>query len=192
MDLDDLTTQFTRVLESCENAETLEKGLTPIVYEQLRAIANRRMQGERPGHTLQATALVHEALMRLRGDRNVSVKQQTHFFSAAAEAMRRVLIDHARRKGSRKRAGRRIAELPDVLDLASDPDPGTVLALDEALTRLAEEDSRAAEIVKLRFFAGLDVDTTANTLGISPRTVAREWAYARTRLFQLLSAEDSK
>ncbi len=192
VDQDDLTKQFTRVLSECTDAELVRGQLTPIVYEQLRAIAQRRMMSERRGHTLQATALVHEALMRLNGDRNVSAEQETHYYASAAEAMRRVLIDHARKKGSKKRAGKRVALLPDVLDLASDPDPDIVMALDEALTQLAIEDKRAAEVVNLRFFAGLEVDEVAKTLQISPRTVAREWAYAKTRLFQMLSSDGSQ
>ena len=190
MDHDDLTTQFARVLNSESNDENVQEALTPIVYAKLRAIAQQRMMDERRGHTLQATALVHEALMRLHGDRNVSAEQQTHFYGAAAEAMRRVLIDHARKKGSKKRAGNRVPLIPDVVDLAVDQDSTIIVAVDEAVSRLSQEDPRAGEVVKLRFYAGLDVNEVAKLMSLSPRTVAREWTYARTRLYQILTADE--
>ena len=191
MEADPLTTRFTRVLDTCQDAGSLGDELSPIVYDQLRAIAQKRLMQERRDHTLQATALVHEALIRLRGDRNVSASQEAHYYGAAAEAMRRILIDHARRKATKKRNGIRVSRVPDVLDLANEADPGTILALDDALGTLEREDPRAAQVVKLRFYAGLEVEDVALAMNISPRTVAREWAFARTRLFQMLAPDES-
>jgi RNA polymerase sigma factor (TIGR02999 family) len=156
--------------------------LLPLVYEELRAIAKRRMAGERPGHTLGATALVHEAYLRLLGSERVSWRDQGHFFGAAAEAMRRILIDHARTRGREKRGGGRRAIPLDVLDLAAREDPEEILSLDEAVRRLEEQDARMASIVKLRFFAGLSEEETASALGVAARTVRREWALARAFL----------
>jgi RNA polymerase sigma factor (TIGR02999 family) len=147
------------------------------------------MREERAAHTLQATALVHEAYMRLVGDANISWQSRGHFFRAAAEAMRRILIDHARKRKAQKRGGGRIGLPISVVDLAEDNDPAQVLALDEALKTLEAEDERAAVIVQLRFFAGLSVDETADATGLSRRTVLREWAFARARLFELLATD---
>jgi RNA polymerase sigma factor (TIGR02999 family) len=177
----------TQILERLGERSDASEELLPLVYEQLRAIAQKRMTDERASHTLQATALVHEAYMKLIGDREMGFASRAHFFGAAAEAMRRVLIDHARRRDSQKRGSGRPAAPLSVIDLAADNDPGEILALDEALTKLEEEDPRAAEVVRLRFFAGLGVDETAELMRLSPRTVAREWSFARARLHQLLS-----
>src|SRR5690606_36735472 len=163
--------------------------LLPLVYEQLKAIAGARMRSERTDHTLQATALVHEAYMKLVGDRDVSWQNRAHFFAAAAEAMRRILIDHARKRKSEKRGGG-MARVPiTVVDLAAESDPDQILALEEALAQLEREDPRAAKIVNLRFYAGLSVEETVEATGLSKRTVMREWAFARARLFELLGAE---
>ncbi|MBX3463869.1 MAG: sigma-70 family RNA polymerase sigma factor [Planctomycetes bacterium] len=163
--------------------------LLPLVYDELRAIARRRMGGERPEHTLQATALVHEAWLRLVPGEGMAWRDRRHFFGAAAEAMRRVLVDHARRVRSDKRGGDQ-QRLSITLDgLAREDDPDLLLALDEALTALAAEDPRAAEVARLRFFAGLSVDEVGRLLELAPRTAARDWAYARARLTQLLAAE---
>lgn len=157
------------------------------VYDQLHAIARARMQEERAGHTLQATALVHEAWMRLaQRDGGVASIPEASFYEAAAVAMRRILIEHARSKGRLKRGGDRARTPLDVLDLAADQDPDEILAVEEALRRLEEEDADAARVVNLRFFAGLDVAETARALNVSPRTVAREWEYARAWLYRAL------
>lgn len=162
--------------------------LHPEVYEQLRAIARARMQEERAGHTLQATALVNEAWMRLaRRDGGVAGIPTAEFYQAAANAMRRILIEHARSKGRLKRGGDRARTPIDVVDLAQDHDPEEILAVLEAVRRLEEEDSDAARVVNLRFFAGLEVAEVARALGVSERTVAREWEYARAWLHKALA-----
>jgi len=164
--------------------EGLPADLLQAVYEQLRAIAQQRMNEEGAGHTLQATALVHEAFLRLGRDRVAPFEQRAHFFAAAAEAMRRILIDHARAKGAAKRGGGAAREPLSVLDLAADSDPQEILALDEALVRLEKAEPDAAAVVRLRFFAGMSGDDTAAALGISARQVDRVWAYARAWLLR--------
>jgi RNA polymerase sigma factor (TIGR02999 family) len=157
--------------------------LLPAVYQELRQLAVQKLAGERPGHTLQATALVHEAYLRLLGTENQSFKSRGYFFGAAAEAMRRILIENARRKKSQRRGGgyERVdlqqAEMP--FD-ANDSDD--LIALDEALTRLAAEDSLKADLVKLRFFSGMNVEQAADILGISRTSANRHWSFARTWL----------
>jgi RNA polymerase sigma factor (TIGR02999 family) len=151
------------------------------MYETLRAIAQQRMSTENTGHTLQATALVHEAYLRIGQDRQLPFRDQAHFFATAAEAMRRILIDHARAKGAAKRRPP-AAELLSVVDLAEHRDPDQILALDRALKRLEEAEPEVAAVVRLRFFAGLSGDETAEALAVSPRQVDRLWAYARAWL----------
>lgn len=180
----------TRLLQQLGRHDAAAADLLPMVYETLRSIARARLRRERPDHTLQATALVHEAYVRLLGSEPVPWEHRAHFFAVASEAMRRVLIDHARRHRSKKRGGDRAAVPLSVLDLAAPSDLEQTLALDEALTRLEAEDAKAAQVVKLRFFAGLDVEETAAALGVSERTVAREWAFARARLFELLGQSE--
>jgi RNA polymerase sigma factor (TIGR02999 family) len=159
--------------------------ILPQVYDELRALARHRMSQENVGHTLQATALVHEAYMRLGPGGQFA--SRAHFFKAAAHAMRNILIEYARSKGRLKRGGPDAKRLPiNVLDLAALPDSGEILALDEAISRLESEMPLAASIVRLRFYAGLGVAETAETLDISPRTVNREWTYARAWLFSFL------
>ena len=165
--------------------------LLECVYENLRSIAQHRMAGERPGHTLQATALVHEAYMKLIGDGDVAWRDRGHFYAAAAEAMRRILVDHARRRGADKRGGERQRVPLSVCDLAANDDPKQILALDRAMMRLQQRDAGAAEIVRLRFFAGLTVEQAASALGVSERTLKREWTYARAALFRFLEEESS-
>lgn len=159
--------------------------LATSVYATLRAIAEQKMRGERRGHTLSATALVHEAYLRIGPDDGPSRRS---YYQEAARAMRRILIDHARRrKADRRGAGREpVRDVENVVDLALHGDPDEILALDEALARLEEEDADAAAVVRLRFFAGLSGEEAAATLGISPRQVDREWAYARAYLFRRL------
>jgi RNA polymerase sigma factor (TIGR02999 family) len=160
--------------------------LLAAVYEHLRAIARQRMSKENPGHTLQATALVHEAFLRIGQDRRLPFRDRAHFYATAAEAMRRILIDHARSKNTDKRqprgGGVAPPELMSVVDLAENPDPDQILALDRAMERLEGAEPEVAAVVRLRFFAGLTVDDTAEALAISPRQVDRLWGYARAWL----------
>jgi RNA polymerase sigma factor (TIGR02999 family) len=161
--------------------------LLPAVYEELRHLAGQMMARRTPGQTLQATALVHEAFLRLSRGETRPWQSPGHFYSAAAEAMRRILIDQARRKGSLRRgSGQHRLNLDDV-QLALDTPDDQLLAIDEALGKLAAEDPVKAELVKLRFFAGLTVAEAGKLLGISERTVKRHWAFARAWLYQELT-----
>jgi RNA polymerase sigma factor (TIGR02999 family) len=164
--------------------------LLPLVYDELRRMARARMAGERAGHTLQATALVHEAYLRLVGKhddgRNIAWANRAHFFHAAAEAMRRILIEHARAKAGPVRGGGRCRIPLDVVDLATHADPIQILALDEAISRLEQKDPDAARVVRLRFYAGLSVEEVANAVGVSVRTVKRDWSFARAFLIRAL------
>jgi RNA polymerase sigma factor (TIGR02999 family) len=155
------------------------------VQAELRRLAEQRMARERPEHTLQATALVNEAWLRLAGS-DQDWSDRGRFLAAAAEAMRRILVDHARGARAQKRGGAAGRMSISAVDPAFEADPEQVLALDEALEQLAEQDERAAEVARLRFFAGLGVDETADALGVSRRTVLREWKFARARLMQAL------
>jgi RNA polymerase sigma factor (TIGR02999 family) len=149
------------------------------VYDQLRVIARARLAREAPNHTLQATELGHEAFMKLRDHPAIAAADPAHFLCAAAEAMRRILIDHARTKGRAKRGGGKKPVLTDVAELAAEADGEQILALDEAICRLEAQDSDAARVVRLRFFGGLSVEEAAQALGVSERTVKREWHFAR-------------
>ncbi len=166
--------------------------LLPLVYDQLRAIAQQAMNEERAGHTLQATALVHEAYVRLVGNEDLGWADRSHFYAAAVEAMRRILIDHARRRGAVKRGGDWRRAAVNVASLALDENLDNFLALDEAILRLEEQDPKAAQVVRLRFYAGLSIEDTARILEISPRTVKREWTYARTWLLHQLENEETR
>jgi RNA polymerase sigma factor (TIGR02999 family) len=161
--------------------------LLPLVYDELRKLAAQRLARESPGQTLQATALVHEAYLRLIGTENPSWNGRGHFFAAAAEAMRRILIENARRKRAEKHGGdlRRV-EL-DGVDVPEDGLSEDILAVDEALSRFAAEDPVKAELVKLRYFGGLSVEDAARVLGISRASADRYWAYARVWLYTELS-----
>ncbi len=147
------------------------------------------MRRERPGHSLQATALVHEAYARIARARPDGWTSLGRFYGAAAEAMRRILIEHARHRGRVKRGGGRPRVPLDVLDLAAEQDEVKILALDSAIRRLEQVDRDAAEVVRLRFFAGLSVEQTAEALGVSARTVKRDWAFARAWLHGTLQGE---
>ena len=164
--------------------------LLPLVYDQLRRLAEHRMLQENTGHTLQATALVHEAYMRLVGPRDVPWKNEAHFYQAAAEAIRRILVDHARAKGRQKRGGDGKKIPLNVADLAATENSDQILALDEALCRLERQEPEAATIVRLRFYAGLSIDQTAKTLELSPRTVDRRWKFARAWLYRELDNDE--
>ncbi|MFT7643019.1 MAG: RNA polymerase sigma-70 factor (ECF subfamily) [Pirellulaceae bacterium] len=172
--------------EAASGNESAVEELLPLVYAQLRAVAQMRMASERTGHTLQATALVHEAYLKLVGPREVPWQSQAHFYSAAAEAMRRILLDYAKTRGRKKRGGDRSCVPLNVADLAEAGDSEQIMALDEALCRLEEQEPEAAKVVRMRFYAGLSVDQTAEALDLSPRTVDRRWKFARAWLFREL------
>jgi RNA polymerase sigma factor (TIGR02999 family) len=155
--------------------------LLPLLYTELRTLARGYMARERPG-TLETGALVHEAYLRIAGARDPGWSGRAHFFGAAAEAMRRILVERARAKGRLRRGGDRRRLDLDHLDLASEDSVDDVLAVDEAVAKLAVEDARAGEVVRLRFFAGLDTPEIASVLGVDPRTVKRDWAFARAWL----------
>ena len=175
----------TRILNAAQSGDpTAAAQLLPLVYEELRKLAAARMLNEAAGHTLQPTALVHEAWLRLVGnDPKVQFANRAHFFAAAAEAMRRILIERARRKGAEKRGGDWQRIDLDKVDVAVDADDDTLLLVNEALEKLAQEDARAAEIAKLRFFGGLTLEEAGQVLGVTDRTAKRYWAYARAWLF---------
>jgi RNA polymerase sigma factor (TIGR02999 family) len=163
------------------------------VYPELRRKAQAFLNHERSGHTLNATALVHEAYIKLAGGTKPPEFEKTgHFYVAAAEAMRRILVDHARARVAQKRGGegRRLggSALDNAAVLSDAQSPEEILALDEALSRLGEKDAQAAEVVRLRFFAGLDIEQTAKVLGVSPRTVKRQWQFARAWLYRELDS----
>lgn len=180
------------LLEIEQGEESASDRLLPLVYDELRKLAASRLSNEFPGYTLQATDLVHEAYLRLvEVDRDVSWANRRHFFAAAAEAMRRVVVDDARRRKSLKRGGDlRRAELNENHSATSQQSPVDILALDEALQSLAEEDPVKAELVKLRFLAGLPHQDAARILGISRPTADRYWAYAKAKLFVAMSGDN--
>jgi RNA polymerase sigma factor (TIGR02999 family) len=175
----------TRILTAIEQGDGQAAAqLLPLVYDELRKLAAARMAAENPGHTLNATALVHEAYLRLVGDQHFD--DRGHFFAAAAEAMRRILVNHARDRKRLKRAGgrRRLELLDQIGSVAEDPD--LVLSLDELLTRLGEEDAVAARVAQLHLFAGLSVEETGEALGLSRAMAYRNWKYARAWLREAL------
>jgi RNA polymerase sigma factor (TIGR02999 family) len=183
----------TRVLDAIDRGDPrAAEQLLPLVYDELRRLASNKMAREQPGQTLGGTALVHEAYLRLvGGDKLRQWNGRGHFFAAAAEAMRRILINRARDKNRLKRGGgRRRVDLDSltVADRASDDD---LIALDEAMERLARENQGCADLVKLRFFAGLTLDEAAASLGLARRTADRQWAYARAFLYDAMGAEDA-
>jgi RNA polymerase sigma factor (TIGR02999 family) len=182
---------FTRVLEAIEQGDPhAANQLLPVVYDDLRRLAAQRLSLETPGQTLQPTALVHEVYLRLvDGDRAPRWNSRAHFFGAAAEAMRRILVDSARRRRSRKRGGNHVRQDFDALEIALDDIPEDLVALNDALTKLAATDRLAAELVQLRFFAGLPLPEIAQILHISPRTADRSWAYARAWLHQEIQGD---
>jgi len=182
----------TRILADIERGDRHAAGqLLPLVYDELRKLAAARLAREAPGQSLQATALVHEAYLRLVGsDANKPFDGRGHFFAAAAEAMRRILVDRARDRKRLKRGGGRRRVRINLDALLVEPPGDDLLALDEALTALASADPGAAELVKLRALAGLTLAQAAEVLGVSRRTVDRDWAYARAWLCHALSGPD--
>jgi RNA polymerase sigma factor (TIGR02999 family) len=173
----------TRILLALRDGDrTALDSLLPTVYRELHARAERFMRRERPGHTLQPTALVHEAYLRLVDQRRTDWQCRTHFFAAAAEMMRRILVDYARTRTRSKRGGKSVQVTLDEMVGGMEMWDHDVLALNETLERLARVDERQARIVELRFFGGLSVEEAAEVLGLSPRTVAAEWAHARAWL----------
>ncbi len=162
---------------------------TPIVYECLRGLASRALARERPGHTLQSTALVHEAFLKLLGRNEAAWVARGDFLALAARTLREVLVDHARRRGAAKRGGDRVRLEFVAADGARETSTADLLALDEALDRLGREHERAARVVELKWFGGLSVDETAAVLRVSPRTVDLDWRFARAWLGRELGAE---
>jgi RNA polymerase sigma factor (TIGR02999 family) len=179
--------QITRLLHAIEKGEKqAAEELLPAVYQELRRLAAQKLRNERPGQTLQATDLVHEAYLRLVGPQDKGWEGRAHFFGAAAEAMRRILIDKARRKARPKHGGDLERQDVDDVDLAIEQPSEDILALDEALTRLAQEDPVKAELVKLRYFTGLTTEQASQMLQISRATAERYWAYSRAWLFDAM------
>jgi RNA polymerase sigma factor (TIGR02999 family) len=185
--------EVTRILSAIAQGDPQAASqLLPLVYDELRQLAAHRLAHQTPGQTLQPTALVHEAYLRLVGDPGGhDWDSRGHFFAAAADAMRRILVENARRKGRRKRGGDRTrCNLDDAAEQVAAPETREdLLALDEALTRLTSVDPQAAQLVQLRYFAGLSIADAAQTLGVSPRTADRLWAFARVWLLREISGE---
>ncbi len=181
----------TRILNAIERGDAKATDeLLPLVYEELRLLAAQKLSHEPPGQTLQATALVHEAYLRLVGDEPQSWQNRGHFFAAAAEAMRRILVERARSHKCVKRGGgSRRVDLNDAL-LAVETSPEGMLALDEAVTKLETEDAEAAQLVKLAYFGGLTLEQAAEVLGLSSRSAYRHWAFARARLYEAITREE--
>jgi RNA polymerase sigma factor (TIGR02999 family) len=180
----------TRLLEAIDHGDPkAAEQLLPLVYDELRGLAARKMARESEGHTLQPTALVHEAWLRLAGDEDRKWNDRTHFFAAAAEAMRRILVDNARRKTRQRRGGdQQRVELNE--ELLAAPNDEQVVAVNNALEKLATVDKAKAELVKLRYFVGLTIEEAAEVRGISPATAKRHWTYARTWLYAEITSQN--
>jgi RNA polymerase sigma factor (TIGR02999 family) len=185
-------TQVTEILSAIQQGDPQAAGqLLPLVYDELRKLAAQKLAGEKPGQTLEATALVHEAYLRLvegerRGSPPLGWDGRGHFFAAAAEAMRRILIDNARRKGRQKRGGGLRRVDLDSADLVTLAGPEELLVIDDAIEKLAREDAAAAQLVKLRYFAGLSVEEAAERTGVARSSAYEHWAYARAWLYREL------
>jgi RNA polymerase sigma factor (TIGR02999 family) len=180
--------EVTRILAGLSEGDPgAASRLLPLVYEELRSLAHRRLRNEPPGLTLQATALVHEAYMRLVGDENLRWDNRGHFFGAAAEAMRRILVERARRYGRKKHGGGRRRVPLEHVERADPQEAGDdLVALDEALRKLEARDPLRSQVIKLRYFAGLTIEQTAEVMGVSPATVSGHWTYARAWLYQAI------
>ena len=186
-------TGVTQILSQIEQGDpSAAEGLLPLVYEELRKLAAAKLANEKPGQTLQATALVHEAYLRLVDVEKVQHwNSRGHFFGAAAEAMRRILLNRARDKGRLKRGGKFHRVDLDKIELAMDIPDEYLMAIDEAIETMAKENQECANLVKMRFFAGLSIDEAGVVMGISTRTAKRHWAYARAWLFDALRPDDN-
>lgn len=185
-DPDDVTTLLGAV--SSGEPGAMER-LLPAIYDELKRLAAAQLRRERDEHTLGATALVHEAFLRLVGQHTVNWQGRSHFFGIAAQSMRRILVDHARQRSAHKRARDQQVTLDDAAPIAADSDSDEILAVHEALDRLALLDARQARLVELRYFAGFTVEESAELLGISPATAHRDWAVARAWLQRELARE---
>jgi len=178
----------TRILDALAHGDpTAADELLPLVYQELRKLAANKMAMQAPGHTLQPTALVHEAWLRLAGNEPGRFAGRAHFFAAAAEAMRHILIDSARRKRAARHGGGQVRVDIDHLEIAAAADDDELLAVHEVLGKLAAEDPQKAELTKLRYFVGLTLEQTAAVLDLSERTAKRDWAYARAWLYRDIS-----
>ncbi len=183
--------QVTQLLTRWSDGDfAAREALIPLVYDELRRIARVRLRRQRPGHTLESTALVHEAYMRLVGSTSVHFESRAHFFAVASHLIRRILVDHARKHGAAKRGGPNLTLVLDNSVDVADKRGIDLSALDEALTALAKLDERQATIVEMKFFGGLSIDETSKVLGISPATVKREWTTARTWLYDAIANEN--
>jgi RNA polymerase sigma factor (TIGR02999 family) len=183
----------TRLLSAIQGGDPgAASQLLPLVYDELRRLAAQKLAHENPGQTLQPTALVHEAYLRLIGGENLHGEWEgrSHFFAAAAESMRRILVESARRKRRRKRGGDRICQTLDPDQVAAPEVSEDLLALDEALTKLSASEPRIAQLVQLRYFGGLTIKQAAEVLDISTRTANADWAYARSWLLAVIRGED--
>jgi len=179
----------TRILGAIEKGDPVAADeLLPLVYHELRKLAAHKMANEAPGQTLQPTALVHEAYLRLVGNEDKKWAGRAHFFAAAAEAMRRILIDNARRKRAQRHGGGHQRVDVEEVEIASDTEDDQLLAINEALDRLAAKDKVKAELVKLRYFVGMTIEEAAQILGISEPTAKRYWTYSRAWLYTEISA----
>lgn len=186
---DDNQSQISRLLEVLDPRDPSGRDrLLPLVYEELRELARAKIAHEPAGLTLDPTALVHEAYLRLAGESHASWKGRAHFFAAAAEAMRRILIERARRQQRLRHGGGRPRHSLADMDVADEQEPVELLQMDEALTRLQAMDDRLANVVSLRFFAGLSIERVAEVLEVAPRTVKRDWEFARAWLHAELKA----
>ncbi|MCG8409212.1 MAG: ECF-type sigma factor [Phycisphaerales bacterium] len=181
----------TLLAAAADGNEAAAEQLLPLVYDELRELARSWLAKEPPGHTLPPMALVHEVYLRLIGDQTVNWANRAHFFAAAAQAMRRILVEHARARGARKRGGDRQRVGADEAPAIWQPPGLDLVALDEALSKLERRDPRASEVVMLRHFGGLSIDDTAAALDISPRTVVREWRCARAWLVGEIAKGDT-
>ena len=178
-------TDVTRILGDMERGDRqAAEELLPLVYQELRKLAASKMANEAPGQTLQPTSLVHEAWLRLTGDEDVKWEGRAHFFGAAAEAMRRILIDNARRKHAMRHGGGQQRLDIQEIELPAGTQDDDLLAINEALDRFAAQDPKKAELIKLRYFVGLTIKEAADVLGISEATAKRNWAYARAWLYK--------
>lgn len=187
--VDTSPSDITRLLMEAANgrADAME-ALLPLVYGELKRLADGHMRKERVDHTLGSTGLVHEAYMRLVDSASIDWQGRAHFFAVASRAMRRILVDHARRRTAQKRSRQQAVSLDDIAVGAVEPPSDEVLAVDEALERLARQDERAARLVELRYFAGFSIEEAAELLSVSPATAKRDWAFARAWLAKELGA----